>query len=98
MTKPKREKLQKEKEQREGRTYHLSVRMERIAHDIRVTEQDTLLSKAIQAICIDCLRKRGRIDRLTSNRSPLLQFPTLEVMTNKKEGIGEKEIEHIPEQ
>ena len=97
MTEPKREKLQKEKEQREGRTYRLSVRRERIAHDIRVTEHNTLMSKAIQAICIDCLR-RGRIDGLTSNRSPLLQFLTLEVMTNKKEGIGEKEIKHIPKQ
>ena len=66
----------------------MSVGRERIAHDIRVSGHDMLPSKAIWTIDIDRTRDMWRIDGLTGNRSPLLQFPTLEVMTQKK---GERE-------
>ena len=98
MTETKREIWQKEKGQREKRTHRSSVGKERIAHDIRITGHSTLLSKAIRTTSIDRPKEVRRINGLTSSRSPLLQFPTLEVMTNKKEGIGEKEIKHIPKQ
>ena len=52
----------------------------------------TLLSKAIRVISIDCPRKMWRINGLTSNRSPLLQFLTLEVMTNKKKKEEKKRL------
>jgi len=42
---------------------------------------DALLSKVIWAIGINCLREMWRIDGLTGNRSPLLQFPVLVVTT-----------------
>ena len=42
---------------------------------------DALLNKAIWAIGINRLREMWRIDRLTGNRSPLLQFPILVVTT-----------------
>ena len=42
---------------------------------------DALLSKAIWAIGINRLREMWRIDGLTGNRSPLLQFPVLVVTT-----------------
>ena len=60
-----------------------------------------LLSKAIWAISIDYPREVWRINGLINSRSPLLQFRTLEVMTNKerkKNKKEEKEIKHIPEQ
>ena len=72
MTKTKRENWQKEKEQREERTHHLSVGREMIAHDIRITRHNALLSKAIQAICIDRLRKVWKVNELTGNRLLLL--------------------------
>ena len=68
----------------------MSVGRKRIAHDIRIMRHGMPLSKAIRAISIDYLRKMCRINGLTSNRSPLLQFPTLEVMTNKEEEREEK--------
>ena len=45
---------------------------------------NTLPSKAIQAISIDCPRDMWRINGFTSSRSPLLQFLTLRVITNKE--------------
>ena len=58
---------------------------------------DTLSSKAIWAISIDRPKVEWRINWLTGSRFPLLQFLTLEVMTNKerKKKREEKEIEHI---
>ena len=81
------------------RTYRPSVGRERIARDIRITGHGTLPSKAIRTISIDHLREMWRVNRLTNSRSPMLQFFTLEVMTNKeKEKREEKEIKHILEQ
>ena len=62
----------------------MSVGRERIVHDIRITEHGTLPSKAIRAKSIDRPREIWRVNRLIGSRSPLLQFPTLEVMTNKE--------------
>ena len=45
---------------------------------------NTLPSKAIQAISIDRPRDMWRINGFTSSWSPLLQFLTLRVMTNKE--------------
>ena len=70
--------------------------MEGIAHDIRITRHGTLSSKAIRAISIDCPGEMWRVNWLTASRYPLLQFPTLKVMTNEKKR-EEKEIKHIPE-
>ena len=77
-------KFGKERGQRDERTHRSSVGRERIAHDIRIAGHDTLPSKAIQAISIDRPRDMWRINGFTSNRSPLLQFLTLRVMTNKE--------------
>ena len=93
----------KERGQKEERTHRLSVGRERIAHAIRITGHNTLSSKAIKALSIDCPREMRRANGLTGSRSPLLQFPTLEVMTKKKKKKKEKkkkkrEIEHILEQ
>ena len=87
----------KKEEQREERTHCSSVGKERITYDIRITGHDTLSSKAIRVISIDRPRDMWRIDGLAGSKSPLLQFPILGVMTNKKEGRGEKEIEHVLE-
>ena len=62
----------------------MSVGRERIAYDIRIARHDTLLSKAIWAISIDRPRDMWRINGFTSSRSPLLQFLTIRVMTNKE--------------
>ena len=51
---------------------------------------DTLSSKAILAISIDRAKEIWKINRLTNSKSPLLQFHTLEVMTNKKRKREEK--------
>ena len=83
MTKTKIEEWKRRKTKGE-RTYRPSVGRERITHDIRITGHYTLLSKAIN----------GLID----SRSPLLQFPTLEFMTNMEEKKRRrKEIKHTPE-
>ena len=76
MTKPKREKWQKEKEQRERRTPCPGVRRKMIAHDLRITEHGTLLSKAIRVVSIDRPRKMWKADELTGSRLLLLQFST----------------------
>ena len=88
------------KERKEKRTHRSSVGMERITHAIRITGHNTLSSKAIRALSIDCPREMWRVNGLTGSRSPLLQFPTLEVMTKKKKKKKKKkrEIEHILEQ
>ena len=62
----------------------MSVGREKIVHGIRIMGHGTLLSKAIRAITINLPREIWRINRLISSRSPLLQFSTLEVMTNKE--------------
>ena len=72
------------------RNYRSSVGRERIAHDIGIMGHGTLPSKAIKTISIDNPRERWRVNGLTGSRSSLLQFPTLEVMTNKEEGKKEK--------
>ena len=77
MTKPEREKWQKEKEQREGRTHRSGVGRKKIAHDIRVTGHDTLPSKAIRAISIGHLREMWRVNKLTNSRLLSLQFSTI---------------------
>ena len=85
VTEAKREIWQIEKGQKEERNHCSSVGKEMTAHDIRVAGHNTLLNKAIRAIGINRPRDIWRIIGLTGSRSPLLQFPTLEVMTNKKE-------------
>ena len=47
-----------------------------IAHDLRITEHGTLLSKAIRVVSIDRLRKMWKADELTGSRLLLLQFST----------------------
>jgi len=98
VTETKIEISQKEKGQREERTHRSSVRREKIAHDIRIIGHNMLPNEAIQVISINRPRKMWRINGLAGRRSPLLQFPTLKVMTNQKEKREEKEIEHIPKQ
>ena len=78
------------KQRKEKRTHCSSVGRERIAHAIRITGHNTLWSKAIKALSIDCPREMRRANGLTGSRSPLLQFPTLEVMTNKEKEKKEK--------
>ena len=98
MTKTKREIWQKEKGHKEiKKTHRSSVRRERIAHDISIMGHGMLSSKAIWAISIDHPREVWRINWIIDSRFPLLQFLTLEVMTNKerKKKREEKEIEHI---
>lgn len=87
---PKSEKWQKEKDQREGRTYRSSVGRKRIAHNIRITEHNMLPSKAIKAISIDRPRKVWRVIELTDSKLLLLQFSTLEIITNKVKERDEK--------
>ena len=79
------------KERKEKRTHRSSVGRERIAHAIRITRHNTLSSKAIKALSIDCPREMRRVNGLTGSRSPLLQFPTLEVMTKKEKKKRKKE-------
>ena len=86
------------KQRKEKRTHCSSVGRERIAHAIRITRHNTLSSKAIKALSIDCPREMQRANGLTGSRSPLLQFPTLEVMTKKEKKKKKREIEHILEQ
>ena len=64
----------------------MSVGRERIVYDIRITRHGTLPNKAIRAKSIDRPREMWRVNRLIGSRSPLSQFPTLEVMTNKETG------------
>ena len=78
------EKKKKRKEQKEERTHCMNVGRERIAHNIKVARHDALPSKAIRDIGIDRLREMWRINRLTSSKSPLLQFLTLVVATNQE--------------
>ena len=88
------------KQRKEKRTHCSSVGRERIAHAIRITGHNTLSSKAIKALSIDCPREMRRANGLTGSRSPLLQFPTLKAMTNRereRKRREEIEIEHIPE-
>ena len=75
--------MAKREDKGKKRTHRLNVEKERIAHDIKVVGHDMLPSKAIRAISIDRPRDMWRTNGLTSNRSPLLQFPTLGVMTKK---------------
>ena len=72
------------KERKEKRTHRSSVGRERIAHTIRITGHNTLSSKAIRALSIDCPREMWRVNGLTGSRSPLLQFPTLEVRSEER--------------
>ena len=78
-----RKKKKRELEKRK-RNQCLNAERERIAHDIRITRHSTLPSKAIRAISMDRPREMWRINGFTSNRFLLLQFSTLEVMTNKE--------------
>ena len=78
------------KQRKEKRTHCSSVGRERIAHAIRITGHNTLWSKAIKALSIDCPREMRRANGLTGSRSPLLQFPTLGAMTKKKERERER--------
>ena len=80
----------KKRETKGKRTYRLSVRRERIADDVRIIGHDKLPSKAIRIISINSPKEMWRFNGLIDSRSPLLQFPTLEVMTNKVEGKKEK--------
>ena len=101
VTKPKREKWQKEKEkeQREERTYCPSFGRKRIAYDIWITGHNALLSKAIKAIGINHPRKVWRVNELTDSRLILLKFSTIRShdKQGKRKGREEAEIEHIPE-
>ena len=45
---------------------------------------DTLLSKFIRAISIDCPREMWRVNGLTGSKLLLLQMSILEVMTNNE--------------
>ena len=78
------EKKKKRKEQKEERTHCMNVERERIAHNIKVTRHDALMSKAIRDIGIDHPREMWSINGLTSSKSPLLQFLTLVVTTNQE--------------
>ena len=83
------------KERKEKRTHRSSVGRERITHAIRIIGHNMLSSKAIRALSIDCPREMWRVNGLTGSRSPLLQFPTLEVMTKKKEKKKKKKRERL---
>ena len=83
------------KGRKEKRTHRSSVGRERITHAIRITGHNTLSSKAIRALSIDCPREMWRVNGLTGSRSPLLQFPTLEVMTKKKKKKKRKKRERL---
>ena len=61
----------------------MGVGRKRINHEIGIMGHDTLLSKAIRAISIDCPREMWKVNELAGSRFFLLQFSTLEVMTNK---------------
>ena len=60
----------------------MGVGRKRINHEIGIMGHDTLLSKAIRAISIDRPREMWMVNKLTGSMYLLLQFSTLEVMTN----------------
>ena len=97
MIEPEKEKWQKKKRngkkkrgQRERKTYCLGVWRKRVAHNIGIIGHNTLPSKIIRAISINCSREMWRVNELTGSRLLLLQFSTIRSHEKQGKGKGEK--------